>query len=200
MSEEKVVNCAKFPGDYEKACNSVKEIFRYLGEDPEREGLKDSPHRIVRSWDRLFGGYCQKPEDVLTFFYSKKDIPSEQIVLLKDIDIYSTCEHHFLPFTGKAHVAYIPTDRIVGISKLARLVDVFARRLQIQERLGNQVVDVIMDHLHAKAAACIIESRHLCMACRGVEQHESIMTTSALRGVFLTDHRSRMELLTLIKK
>jgi len=185
--------------DEKKMESSLREIFSFLGEDPDREGLKETPKRMIKSWKRIFEGYNKKPEDLLTFFYAEGDIPKEQIILLKDIEFFSTCEHHFLPFTGKAHVAYIPTDRIIGISKLARLVEMYARRLQIQERIGNQVVDAIMTHLGAKAAACIIESKHLCMSCRGVEKHEASMVTSALRGGFLEDYRSRMELLALIK-
>lgn len=188
-----------FPGNIEKAQNAVKEIFKYIGEDPNREGLIDTPKRMVKSWDKIFGGYFQKPEDVLTVFYEQQAIPKGQIILLKDIEFYSTCEHHFLPFSGKAHVAYIPSDRIIGISKLARLVEMYSRRLQIQERIANQVVDALETHLHAKSAACIIEAQHSCIACRGVEKPTAIMTTSALRGGFLSDYRSRMELLTLVK-
>ena len=189
----------KFPGDAEKAKKAILAMFEYIGENPEREGLKDTPNRVVKSWAKLFGGYLQKPEDVLTMFEEDDVIPHDQIILLKDIEFYSTCEHHLLPFVGKAHVAYIPRDKVVGISKLARIVEIYARRLQVQERIGNQVTQALMDNLHSKAAACIIESKHFCMTCRGVEKQNSVMVTSSLRGTFLEDGRTRQELMTLIR-
>lgn len=195
MSKQK----RQFPGDKEKAKAAIIELLKYLGEDTEREGLKDTPNRVVKSWDRLFGGYLQDPQDVLTTFEEDDVIPHDQIILLKDIEFYSTCEHHMLPFVGKAHVAYIPRDKVVGISKLARIVEIFSRRLQIQERVGNQVSHALMTHLNAKGAACIIESKHFCMTCRGVEKQNSVMVTSSLRGVFLEKNETRQELLTLIK-
>jgi GTP cyclohydrolase I len=189
----------KFPGDPEKVKAHLVEILKYLGEDTEREGLKDTPNRIVKSWERIFGGYLQDPEDMLTTFEEDDVVPHNQIILLKDIEFYSTCEHHFLPFVGKAHVAYVPNDRVVGISKLARIIEVYSRRLQIQERIGNQVTKSLMDHLGAKGAACIIESKHFCMTCRGVEKQNSVMVTSSLRGVFLEKTETRLELMSLIK-
>lgn len=188
-----------FPGDKEKAKKAMQEILTYLGEDLNREGLKDTPERIVKSWDRLFGGYLLDPADVLTTFEEDNVIPHNQIILLKDIEFFSTCEHHFLPFVGKAHVAYIPSDRVVGISKLARIVEIYSRRLQIQERVGNEVSDVLMTKLNAKAAACIIEAKHFCMTCRGVEKQNSVMVTSSLRGVFLEKIETRQELMNLIR-
>ncbi len=190
---------SKFPGDFDKAKLAVKGILNYLGEDPTREGLLETPERVVKSWDRLFGGYHQDPATILKTFTEQDAIPTGQIILLKNIEFYSTCEHHFMPFTGLAHVAYIPSDRLVGISKLARLVEVFSRRLQIQERIGNQVVESLVDIIKAQSAACIIEASHSCIACRGVEKKGASLTTSALRGGFMSDHRTRMELLTLIK-
>lgn len=178
---------------------SIKNIFKYLGEDPDREGLVDTPKRMVKSWDRLFGGYGQKPEEILTVFTDSVDIPHKQIILLKDIEFYSTCEHHFLPFVGRAHVAYIPNEKIVGVSKLARLVEIFSRRMQIQERIGNQVTEAIMEHLDAYGAACIIEAKHMCMTSRGVEKQHSTMCTSSLRGGFMNNFETRQELMTLIK-
>lgn len=189
----------KFPGDKEKVKEALKEILLYLGENTDREGLRDTPERMLKSWDRIFGGYLQDPEDMFTTFEEDDVIPHNQIILLKDIEFYSTCEHHFLPFVGKAHVAYIPNKKVVGISKLARIVEVYSRRLQIQERIGNQVTQSLMKHLDAKGAACIIESKHFCMTCRGVEKQNSVMVTSALRGVFLEKMDSRQELLALIK-
>lgn len=183
----------------EKVHDAIKTILAYIGEDVEREGLRETPERMVRSWGRLFGGYQQDPSSILTTFTDDNDTPHKQIILLKDIEIYSTCEHHFLPFIGRAHVAYVPNDKIVGISKLARLVEIYARRLQIQERIGNQVTKAIMDHLGAKGAACIIEAKHMCMTSRGVEKQHSTMTTSSLRGCFLTNTQTRQELMTLIR-
>jgi GTP cyclohydrolase IA len=179
--------------------NAIDTIFRYLGENPNREGLQATPDRMIRSWDKLFGGYQQDPKKIFTVFEDRQDIPHDQIILLKDIEFFSTCEHHFLPFTGKAHVAYIPNDKIVGISKLARLVEIFARRMQIQERICNQVTDAIMDFLDAKGAACIIEAKHFCMTSRGVEKQHSTMVTSSLAGCFLKNSQTRQELMSLIK-
>ena len=172
-----------------------KEIFNLIGDNPEREGLIDTPRRVVKSWTELYKGYNQKAEDILTVFSSDG---YDQIVLLKDIEVYSMCEHHMLPFIGKAHVAYIPNEKIVGISKLARLVDIYARRLQIQERIGQQVTDDLMRLLKPKGAACIIEAQHLCMLMRGVNKQNSVMVTSSLRGVFLQNSTSRQELMNLI--
>lgn len=186
-------------GDQQKALNAVTEMLKYLGEDPNREGLKDTPKRIIKSWDRLFGGYQEDPEKIITVFEEDDVIPYNQIILLKDIDFYSTCEHHFLPFFGRAHIAYIPADKVVGISKLARLLEVFSRRLQIQERIGNQVTQALMDVLDAKGSACIIEAQHFCMTSRGVEKQNSKMVTSSLRGCFLSNAQTRNELMNLIK-
>jgi GTP cyclohydrolase I len=190
---------SKFPGDRDKAKSAVVEMLKYMGENPEREGLVDTPERVLKSWDRLYGGYSIDPTDIFTTFAEKEDIPHNQIILLKDIEFYSTCEHHMLPFVGRAHVAYIPGDNIVGVSKLARLVEIYARRLQIQERIGNQVTQAIMEHLGASAAACIIEAKHMCMTSRGVEKQHSTMTTSSLRGNFLTKQQTRQELMMLIR-
>lgn len=189
----------QFPGDKDKVKSMISAMFEYLGEDATREGLADTPNRVVKSWDKLYGGYLQKPEDIFTTFSEDDVIPHDQIILLKEIEFYSTCEHHLLPFVGKAHVAYIPRDKVVGISKLARIVEIYARRLQVQERIGNQVTKAIMDNLNSKAAACVIESKHFCMTCRGVEKQNSVMVTSSLRGSFLEDGKARQELMTLIR-
>jgi GTP cyclohydrolase I len=188
-----------FPGDKEEVRKAIETIIEYLGEDKNREGIRDTPMRVIKSWDRIFGGYLQDPEDLFTTFEEDDVIPHNQIILLKDIEFYSTCEHHMLPFVGKAHVAYIPNKKVVGISKLARIVEVYSRRMQIQERIGNQVTKALMEHLDAKGAACIIESKHFCMTCRGVEKQNSVMVTSSLRGVFLDQQESRQELLSLIR-
>jgi GTP cyclohydrolase I len=176
----------------------LREVFKYLGENPEREGLLETPKRMIKSWGELFSGYDKKPEDVLTIFKEDDVIPYEQIILLKDIEFYSTCEHHFLPFVGQAHVAYIPKDSVVGISKLARIVEIYARRMQIQERIGNQVTTALMDTLNAQGAACVIEAKHMCMSCRGVQKQHSTMVTSSLKGGFLKNPQTRKELFSLI--
>jgi GTP cyclohydrolase I len=189
----------EFPGNNEEVEKALRVVLEYLGENPNREGLKDTPARMRKSWDRIFGGYLLEPENVLTLFEEDDVVPHDQIILLKDIEFYSTCEHHFLPFVGKAHVAYMPTDKVVGISKLARIVEIYSRRLQIQERVGNEVSRALMENLNAKGAACIIESKHMCMTCRGVEKQNSVMVTSSLRGCFLESSQTRSELMTLIR-
>ena len=176
---------------------TIIQILRHLGEDPEREGLKDTPRRVVKSWKELYAGYGVDPASILTVF---KDVHGyDQIVICKNIEMYSTCEHHLLPFFGKAHVAYLPDKKVIGISKLARLVDIYARRLQIQERIGEQVTTALMEYLQPKAAACIIEARHTCMCMRGVNKQSSTMITSSVKGEFLTDSAMRSELMELLK-
>jgi len=178
---------------------NLRGILKYLGENPDREGLKETPKRMIKSWEELFAGYKQEPKDILTVFKEDDVIPYNQIILLKDIEFYSTCEHHFLPFVGKAHVAYVPKDKVVGISKLARIIEIFSRRLQIQERVGNQVTQSLMDILKPQGAACIIEAKHFCMTSRGVGKQNSVMVTSSLKGCFLSHMETRQELMKLIK-
>ena len=177
--------------------DSIRRILEFIGEDPNREGLIETPKRIIKSYTRLFGGYGKNPEDLMKVF---EDGACNEMVVLKNIHFYSTCEHHMLPFFGKAHVAYIPNGKVIGVSKLARLVDMFARRMQIQERIGTQVVEALMKYLNAKGAACIIEAQHMCMTARGVENQTSKLTTSALRGAFLENPQTRMEFLQIIKE
>jgi GTP cyclohydrolase IA len=183
----------------EEIRESIKNILKHLGEDPSREGLVGTPDRIIKSWEKLFGGYKIDPKDIMTIFKEDNVIPFNQIILLKDIEFYSTCEHHMLPFVGKAHVAYVPKDKVCGISKLARIVEVFSRRLQIQERIGNQVTESLMEVLKPQGAACIIEAKHFCMTSRGVNKQNSVMVTSSLKGCFLTHDQTRQEFLNLIK-
>ena len=185
-------------GDYDEAREAITKILKYLGEKPNREGLKNTPDRMIKSWEKIFGGYLMDPDKIITTFEEDNVVPHNQIILLKDIEFYSTCEHHFLPFVGKAHVAYIPKNKVVGISKLARVVEVFARRLQIQERIGNEVSGYLSEKLDTLGAACIIEAKHFCMTSRGVEKQNSVMVTSSLRGCFLDNAQTRQELLTLI--
>ena len=178
----------------------VKGILEHIEPDQKkglRGGLKNTPKRVVESWDEIYSGYNKNPKEILNATFNGEGY--DGIVLLKDIEFYSTCEHHLLSFTGKAHVAYIPTDKIVGISKLARLVEVYAKRLQNQERITTQVADALIDHLKPLGAAVIIEASHSCMGCRGVKKNHAIMTTSAMRGVFFDKAEARAELMQLIK-
>ena len=187
---------ADHPAGEESVEQNIVRVLEYIGEDPNREGLLDTPKRIVKSWDELFAGYTQDPKELLRHFDAET---YDQIVLLKDIELYSMCEHHQLPFTGIAHVAYIPDKRVIGISKLARLVDIYARRLQIQERIGEQVTGFLMNELGAQGAACIIEASHMCMRMRGCSKQRSTMVTSSLKGAFLDKPEARQELMQLIK-
>jgi len=174
----------------------IYKMLLEIGEDPDREGLLETPKRIVKSWKELYAGYNQNPADLFTVFEAGT---YNQIVLLKDIEVYSLCEHHGLPFFGKAHVAYIPNEKVIGISKLARLVDVFARRMQIQERIGEQVTSALMEYLQPKGAACIIQACHMCMRMRGVNKQQSTMITSSMKGEFLTNLSAKQELMSIIK-
>lgn len=176
--------------------NNLVEQLKYIGEDPTREGLLDTPRRVVKSWNEIFAGYQKSPADILTVFDAAG---YDQIVLLKDIEFYSMCEHHMLPFYGKAHVAYIPNKKVIGISKLARLVEIYAKRLQIQERMGDQITGALMEYLQPQGAACIIEASHMCMRMRGVAKQNSSMITSSMRGVFRDNPSTKEELMLLIK-
>lgn len=180
----------------QKAIQDVKNLIEYLGDDPNREGLRETPKRVILSYDHLFSGYGQRVEDVLKVF---EDDTSDQMILLKEIEFYSTCEHHMLPFFGKAHIAYIPNGKVVGISKLARILEIFSRRLQIQERLAQNVTEALMTHLNPLGAACLLEAQHFCMTSRGVQKQNSVMVTSSLEGVFRENASVKAEFLALIK-
>ncbi|MGN0196156.1 MAG: GTP cyclohydrolase I FolE [Candidatus Cryptobacteroides sp.] len=175
----------------------VKEILRLLGEDPEREGLLKTPERVAKSLQYLTQGYTQDGELIIK--QALFDEEYQQMVLVKDIELYSMCEHHMLPFIGKAHVAYIPNGTITGLSKVARVVNTYARRLQVQERLTVQIRDCIQNSLHPLGVAVVIEAMHTCMKIRGVEKSNAVTTTSAFSGAFLRDARTRNEFLNLIK-
>ncbi len=181
----------------DKMQQNITEQLQYIGENPEREGLKKTPDRILKTWKEIFAGYKQDPADLLTTFDTDG---YDQIVLCKDIELFSMCEHHLLPFYGKAHVAYIPNERVIGLSKLARLLDIYAKRAQIQERIGEQVTTAIMHYLEPQGAACVIEAMHLCMRMRGVNKQSSSMKTSSVKGVFFSDHKARQELFELIRQ
>lgn len=176
----------------------ITRCLEYIGEDPTREGLLDTPGRVIRSWKEIFAGYKQDPEEVF------KNFDGDGIgglIYLKDIEFYSTCEHHLLPFCGTAMIAYIPNGKVIGVSKLARLLDIFARRLQIQERIGEQVTNALMSHLNPIGAACLLEAKHFCISSRGVRKQHSVMGYSSMKGVFLekTDAgiAARAELMSL---
>lgn len=175
---------------------AVRQIIEVIGDNPTRSGLKETPDRVIKSWEELYRGYKQDPAEVFKVFDENHD----EMVVLKDVEFYSMCEHHMLPFFGRAHIGYLPLGKVIGVSKLARLLDVFARRLQIQERLGSQVVDALMEHLKPKGAGIILEAQHFCMTCRGVNKQNSVMTTSSLRGAFRDDPATRAEFLSLIGK
>ena len=174
----------------------IREILAKLGEDPEREGLKDTPARVTEALRALTAGYWMDVEKIVNgaIFEEKYD----EMVICKGIEVYSLCEHHMLPFYGQAHVAYVPDGRILGLSKMARVVDVFARRLQVQERLTQQVAEALQAILKPKGVAVVVEAKHLCMLMRGVEKQNSLATTSCMLGVFKTRHETRMEFLNLI--
>ncbi|MBQ3712305.1 MAG: GTP cyclohydrolase I FolE [Bacteroidales bacterium] len=180
-----------------KIAEHVRAVLDLLGEDSSREGLLKTPERVAKSLQFLTKGYSESGTEII-----QKAIFEEkyrQMVLVKDIDLYSTCEHHMLPFIGKCHVAYIPDGKITGLSKIARVVETYARRLQVQERLTVQIRDCIDEALHPLGVAVVIEARHTCMQLRGVEKDNAITTTSAFSGVFLTSSRTRNEFLNLIK-
>ena len=175
----------------------VKDLLHEIGENPDREGLLRTPHRVAKAYEFLTQGYHQDIEDVLNnaIFEEKYD----EMVLVKDIDFYSMCEHHMLPFFGKAHIAYIPNGKIVGLSKLPRIVDVFARRLQVQERMTLQIAETIQKYLQPVGVAVVTEASHMCMMMRGVQKQNSSTTASAMLGVFQSDPKSRLEFLNLVK-
>jgi GTP cyclohydrolase I len=178
-----------------KLSDHYKQILELLGENPDREGLKQTPERVAKSMQFLLQGYEQDPEEILRSAMFKEDY--RQMVIVKDIEIYSMCEHHMLPFIGKAHVAYIPNGYIVGLSKIPRVVDAFSRRLQVQERLTSQIKECIQDTLKPLGVAVVIEAHHLCMMMRGIQKQNSVTTTSDFTGAFLID-KTRTEFLHLI--
>jgi GTP cyclohydrolase I len=175
----------------------IKDLLLGIGEDPEREGLKKTPQRATRAWAHLTKGYQEDPHELIKSAIFQEE--NREMVLLKDIDFFSLCEHHLLPFFGKAQVAYIPDRQIIGLSKLARLVDVFARRLQVQERLTRQIAQALQDALKPQGVAVIMEAEHLCMQMRGVEKQNSVAVTSCMEGVFRDNPATRAELLNLIQ-
>jgi GTP cyclohydrolase I len=181
--------------DSERIRKAVEEILLALGEDVDREGLKKTPERVARMYAELLGGTFEDPRVHLRSVFTEK---YDEIVLLRDIPFHSVCEHHLLPFIGKAHVAYLPTGKVLGVSKLARIVDTFAHRLQAQERLTGQIADFLMQNLRPLGVAVVLQASHSCMTIRGIQKPGSLMVTSALRGIFKKDARSRSEVLSLM--
>lgn len=175
-----------------------RELLRRMGEDPDRDGLLRTPERLERSTAFLTRGYSQTVEEVL--HGALFDVDYDEMVMVRDVEFYSQCEHHLLPFFGKVHIGYVPQGKVVGLSKLPRLVDVFARRLQVQERLTRQIADAITDAIHPQGVAVVLEAQHLCMMMRGVEKQHSHTTTSAMLGVFKTQIQTRTEFLSLIHR
>lgn len=181
--------------DISRVETAVRELLAALGEDPERPGLKRTPRRVAEMYVQLLAGRSENPEEILKPLAGEEH---DEIVLVRDIPLHSLCEHHLLPFVGKAHVAYIPNGRMAGISKLARLVDCFARRLQVQERLSTEIADALMKTLKPKGVLVVIEAEHLCMSMRGVKKPGSVTTTSVVRGIFRKNPASRAEAMALI--
>lgn len=182
----------------EQAEEAVRTLLRFAGEDPTREGLLETPKRVVKSYAEFFAGYEKKPETILSTTFEEVAGYDEMIVL-RDIEFASHCEHHMVPFTGKVHIAYIPKNKVVGLSKLARLVDVYAKRLQIQEKLTAQIATSLNEVLQPKGVAVVVEATHMCMTMRGIRKPDAVMQTSQLTGLFKSDSRTRQEFFSLLK-
>lgn len=199
LSERMTRTPNRLDGPHLETLNAAfRQILQAVGEDPQRQGLARTPARAARSFEFLTQGYRQTVDEVVNEAIFDSD--ASEIVMVQDIELYSMCEHHLLPFIGKAHVAYIPNGKVIGLSKVARIVDVFARRLQIQEQLTTQVADALMQSLHPLGVAVVIEAKHLCMMMRGVQKQNSIMKTSCLLGTFKEDARTRGEFLSLLSQ
>lgn len=184
---------------YPGAMQKVKELISIIGDDPDREGLVDTPYRVVKSWLEIYGGYKVSPVLNTSFSDEIGDVDDSQIVICKDIKFYSTCEHHMIPFHGVCHIGYLPSKKVIGVSKLVRITEYFARRLQIQEKLCSQIADYIQELIEPQGVGVVMEAQHLCMAARGVKNQSSKMVTSQMRGKFRTQPQTRMEFLSLIK-
>lgn len=182
--------------DIKKISKLAKELLKEIGENTEREGLQKTPERIARSFEKIFGGYNKKPSEILTKFDGED---YDEMIICKDIDFYSTCEHHFQPFYGKVSIGYIPDKKIIGISKLPRIVEIFSRRLQNQERLTMQIANTLNELLKPKGVGVVLKAKHLCMMARGVEKQNTLMITSSCTGLFKNNAKTRSEFLRLIK-
>jgi len=183
--------------DLKRIENAVREILAAVGENPDREGLRGTPARVARLYEELFSGLVQDPAEHLRTAFTER---YDEMVVLRDIAFHSVCEHHLMPFEGQAHIAYLPDGQVIGISKLARVVDAFAHRPQVQERLTSQIADLLMSKLAAKGVAVVLEATHTCMTCRGIKKAGSIMVTSAVRGLCKSDARTRGEVMSLLHR
>jgi len=183
--------------DQNRIAAAVREILIAIGEDPDREGLRETPNRVARMYAEMTTGLHADPADHLKTFFTEA---YDEMVVLRDVPFYSMCEHHLMPFEGKAHIAYLPDGKVVGLSKMARVVDAFAHRPQVQERLTTQIADILMNELGAKGVAVVMEAMHSCMTCRGVKKPGSVMVTSAVRGYCRTSTRTRAEVMSLLHK
>lgn len=184
--------------DFETIRQNVESILRAVGENPERDGLKRTPERVARMYEELLAGYRTDPIALVNDALFEVDY--DEMVIVRDIEFYSLCEHHMLPFLGRAHVAYIPRGRVIGLSKIPRIVDMFARRLQVQERMTRQIADFLQEVLHPRGVAVVIEAIHMCSMIRGVKKHDSRMTTSSMLGAFRNNMATRMEFLDNISR
>lgn len=196
-SLNKIINMTKNLKDFETVENLIKELLLKLGEDPDREGLLKTPSRVAKSLNYLTKGYNESVEEVVNGALFNEDL--DEMVIIRDIDIFSMCEHHMLPFFGKCHVAYLPNKKIIGLSKIPRIVEIFARRLQVQERLTTQIAEAINTSVNPHGVAVTIEATHLCTVMRGVEKQNSVAITSSMLGKFKTDSKSRSEFLSMIQ-
>jgi GTP cyclohydrolase IA len=177
---------------------AITRILQAIGEDPKREGLQRTPERVARMYAELLSGYHTDPKAVIND--AVFEVKYDEMVIVRDVEFYSLCEHHLLPFMGRVHVAYIPDGKVLGLSKIPRIVDLFARRLQVQERMTRQIADLIRDQLHPQGVAVVVEALHLCMMMRGVQKHNARMTTSAMHGAFRSNLATRQEFLAMISK
>lgn len=198
MLKEEITESDRRPHvDLDRISGAIREILLAVGEDPDREGLRQTPQRVARMYAEMFSGLREDPRRHLRTFFSEK---YNEMVVLRDIPFYAMCEHHLMPFEGRAHIAYLPDGKVVGLSKLARVVDGFAHRPQVQERLTTQIADALKDELSAKGVAVVMEATHSCMTCRGVKKPGSVMVTSAIRGECCTNSATRAEIMSLLHK
>ena len=200
MEDDDVDGMASVPEniDIELAQKATLELLRAVGEDPEREGLKNTPNRVARMYTELLSGYRLEPSKIING--ALFNVGYDEMVLVRDIEFYSLCEHHMLPFLGRAHVAYLPAGKVIGLSKIPRIVDMYARRLQIQERMTRQIADILQETLKPQGVAVVVEAVHLCSMMRGVKKHDARMTTSAMHGAFRANLATRQEFLENISR
>jgi len=185
-------------GDHERIRNAISELILAVGENPERAGMRETPERVARMYDELLAGYWTDPVELVNDAIF--DVTYDEIILVRDIEFYSLCEHHMLPFMGRAHVAYIPRGKVIGLSKIPRIVDLYARRFQVQERMTRQIADFLSEALNPHGVAVVLEAIHLCSVMRGVKKHDARMTTSAMHGAFRKNLATRQEFLDSISR